>query len=380
MPLSHEQIQELDKYQQKFLNGEITAKEYEFVKSEILDWEDSKPLWQGNSKIKNLKDESEELNTDKNILRDIFLDTKALILWCFKILKALFHILTKLWKYIHSSFVSFSKKKGISIIKFYSIVTIWGIVCFFAIFWVIKGIYGYEEYKREQYNQKLSDERKIQEQQDNEKRLAEQKVIEAEKAKTPKPSIILLSSQGKQGKKTEYLLQFTASGADSIKMNGESISINWSGVYEKEIQLKNIETAIKLVAKNKYYSTENAFLITRDENTEDIAREKKRQEDEEYQKRVQVIMEKREWAKTNYYTIVKTCEKRVLEVLISPKTAEFPSPSVENIHFNDDKIRYNGYVDSQNAYGALIRSNYRCDVERYSEDGEEYVRTSVELY
>lgn len=105
------------------------------------------------------------------------------------------------------------------------------------------------------------------------------------------------------------------------------------------------ESAKKMRASDTFYKKQNNTFLR------EIEKDKNRLlANAEYQKRAQAITEKREWAKNNYYVIAKTCEKRVLEVLISPKTAEFSSPSVEDIHFNDDKIRYNGYVDSQNAY------------------------------
>lgn len=143
-------------------------------------------------------------------------------------------------------------------------------------------------------------------------------------------------------------------GADILKMS------------ELATKQRNSDTSFK--KKASIYSKE-------------IAKDKQRLTDNaEYQKRAWEIASNREWAKTSYYIIAKACEKRTLELLVSPKTAEFSSPSVDSIHFNDDKIRYNGYVDSQNAYWALLRSNYRCDVEKYTENGEELIRTTVELY
>lgn len=356
MPLSHEQLQELSLLQDKYNNENITKKQYEILKKEVLsEWEDIVRKPSG------------------NIILAILILLWNLVRWIWRkwILVA---------KYIHKIFWKWSSRKNIPLWKIYAVFM--SIVLIFMIGNVLYTNHTGSIKKAEV--QAIQDKKNAEEKVLQDKKMAdiktEQERIEKEKAGTPKPSIEIQSSQVSQWKKTTYILKFTASGADTITVNGENLTINWSGIYEKEISLESIETAISLTAKNKYYSTESAFLITRDKNAEDIAREKKKQEDEEYQKRAQAIMEKREWAKTSYYAIAKTCEKRVLEVLISPKTAEFPSPSAENIHFNDDKIRYNGYVDSQNAYGALIRSNYRCDVERYIEDGEEYVRTSVELY
>jgi hypothetical protein len=101
---------------------------------------------------------------------------------------------------------------------------------------------------------------------------------------------------------------------------------------------------------------------------------------EEYQERARTITEARSWARKEYYSIANVCESKVLEALISPKTAEFPARSESNIHFNDDKIRYNSYVDSQNAYGAIVRSNYRCDVESPMGNRTDAISASVELY
>lgn len=59
------------------------------------------------------------------------------------------------------------------------------------------------------------------------------------------------------------------------------MAINDNGAYTKEVPLDNIETTISIVAKNAYHSTESSFLIARDKNADDIAKEEKAKKDAE---------------------------------------------------------------------------------------------------
>lgn len=55
-------------------------------------------------------------------------------------------------------------------------------------------------------------------------------------------------------------------------------------------------------------------------------------------------------------------QKEVSMKLKSPSTAKF-SIMNEEILKNENQYRVLGYVDSENAFGAMIRTSYACDVE-----------------
>lgn len=59
------------------------------------------------------------------------------------------------------------------------------------------------------------------------------------------------------------------------------------------------------------------------------------------------------------------CQQKIEERLVSPATAEFPPMSdISVLPVKDTKATYlaRGYVDSQNGFGALIRTHYVCEV------------------
>jgi len=58
----------------------------------------------------------------------------------------------------------------------------------------------------------------------------------------------------------------------------------------------------------------------------------------------------------------KTCKEKLLKQLKAPSTAKFPSYSSDMISEVTDSIQFNFFVDSQNIYGAMIRTNYECTV------------------
>jgi hypothetical protein len=57
------------------------------------------------------------------------------------------------------------------------------------------------------------------------------------------------------------------------------------------------------------------------------------------------------------------CQVAVKERLVSPGSARFPIVSDTQITQTGDTFRVLGWVDSQNGFGAMLRSNYDCTVE-----------------
>lgn len=78
------------------------------------------------------------------------------------------------------------------------------------------------------------------------------------------------------------------------------------------------------------------------------------------------------------FTAYYNSQQCVKELLKSPSTAEFPSGSNQFVtKIDEDTYLINSYVDSQNSFGAMLRTNYVCQVTLNSDDT--YTCDSVEL-
>lgn len=63
-----------------------------------------------------------------------------------------------------------------------------------------------------------------------------------------------------------------------------------------------------------------------------------------------------------------SAQKEVKRQLKSPSTAKFASPFEEEAKYRinkDGSIYIQSYVDSQNSFGAIIRTNFGCTVDKY---------------
>lgn len=68
---------------------------------------------------------------------------------------------------------------------------------------------------------------------------------------------------------------------------------------------------------------------------------------------------------------VLLCRKRIENQLISPGTAKHPLLKRQSIDRGKWRYTIHTYVDSQNMYGALLRTRYNCTI-HYNGSGEEY--------
>lgn len=80
----------------------------------------------------------------------------------------------------------------------------------------------------------------------------------------------------------------------------------------------------------------------------------------------------------DYFTIARysaesACEKRVEGMLKSPSTAKFTSSASVTPTSSGYSVKVTGTVDSQNSFGAMIRTPYRCTVTTDAEGGPESV-------
>lgn len=59
------------------------------------------------------------------------------------------------------------------------------------------------------------------------------------------------------------------------------------------------------------------------------------------------------------------CQKPIKNLLRSPSSAEFPylgSAGVSSTHLGGGTYAVTGYVDSQNGFGAMLRSQWTCKI------------------
>lgn len=63
-------------------------------------------------------------------------------------------------------------------------------------------------------------------------------------------------------------------------------------------------------------------------------------------------------------TVRISCEKKIKEILTSPSTAEFADRNEWAFSKNKHTLLVQGYVDSQNGFGAMIRSDFQFEIDR----------------
>lgn len=88
--------------------------------------------------------------------------------------------------------------------------------------------------------------------------------------------------------------------------------------------------------------------------------------------------EKEKDYKTASYII---CQVYVKNNLKSPATAKFPSSSSTDIReLEDNLFETRSYVDSQNSFGAMLRTNFYCKIKYIGPlDGDEYLNSNWQL-
>lgn len=63
-------------------------------------------------------------------------------------------------------------------------------------------------------------------------------------------------------------------------------------------------------------------------------------------------------------TVRISCEEKIKEILTSPSTAEFADRNEWAFSKNKHTLLVQGYVDSQNDFGAMIRSDFQFEIDR----------------
>jgi len=111
----------------------------------------------------------------------------------------------------------------------------------------------------------------------------------------PVPKIEILSNKENQGNEFKYLLKLNVTNATNLKITSESnnpiekqFNEKYNNMIEQEIALLQPSTSISIESKNKYKSSQESLIITRDKTEQEIAEEGKIRLAEE-QKRIDRI-------------------------------------------------------------------------------------------
>ncbi len=96
----------------------------------------------------------------------------------------------------------------------------------------------------------------------------------ADEASYSKPTIEIKSPQGAQTGSV-YLLKFTASGADTVKVDGQLLTAS-GGLYSKSLEMKQPSISIYIEALNKYHSDSQRINVSRPKSSVEIQAEAER--------------------------------------------------------------------------------------------------------
>jgi hypothetical protein len=179
----------------------------------------------------------------------------------------------------------------------------------------------------------------------------------------PNPEIAITSSQDYQGDALEYFLEFSVKNADVVLVNGKSEELTKNNeVFSQTIELLNANTKIKILAKNEHKTATKNLTIKRSETeVEKLARIKQEKE----QKRIaEEKAEEQKFARESKDgDVAAICAQNYIErILKSPSSADFPW-NLDSVPLGENKYLIKNYVDAQNSFGAMIRTNYLCTVE-----------------
>jgi len=72
------------------------------------------------------------------------------------------------------------------------------------------------------------------------------------------------------------------------------------------------------------------------------------------------------------------CQTMVKSRLKSPSTADFPADYRNSVARSGSSFTVKSFVDSQNSFGATVRTNYICEV-RFDQTDESWNLTSLDM-
>ncbi len=193
----------------------------------------------------------------------------------------------------------------------------------------------------------------------SEKLIQEQKEF-IESYPTP---VIQVESIPHQGANTEYDLTFTVKDTESVRINGKPIEV-LEGNIDYKVSLNQPTTNLKIEAKNQHKQATKDIIIQRDKTeAELIAEEEERKRQAELAKQkaeAERLVELNSVSDSEAYVMAQGFVKAMLK---SPKTADFPFLDYSHRNLGDGKWIIQSYVDSQNGFGAMIRTQYQVEMQ-----------------
>jgi hypothetical protein len=186
------------------------------------------------------------------------------------------------------------------------------------------------------------------------------------------------------GTNTGYTLNIELKDTHILTINNQAVAVSGNS-YSQNFDLSNTTSlTIKLNAKNTRKTTDKTIIVTRSLSQEEIAKQeadKKAQEQAlaEQQKKAEEERKKEEayrnspeykaqqrkeqlnsYLKEHNLDLKYICTEGVKMMLKSPSTADFPSINDFKFGIVKDQMGVQAYVDSQNWFGAQIRSDFIC--------------------
>ncbi|NUJ97496.1 NINE protein [Candidatus Gracilibacteria bacterium] len=178
-------------------------------------------------------------------------------------------------------------------------------------------------------------------------------------------------------------LSGTVENIKVLRINGNEIPLK-NNHFDYSIDLKLGENNISIIGDETDLYKNMIKRVTKEElekiNNEKIAEEKRIQDEKLLQKELAEKKEKREFLEKD--RLVESCSYSQLEIkdkLKAPSTAKFQSCSYAKYIPSTERHKFESYVDSQNGFGTMIRTNFVCFVTYDFEDKNAY-KINCEIY
>ncbi len=192
-----------------------------------------------------------------------------------------------------------------------------------------------------------------------------EKIIREQKAfieSYPTP-VIQTETIPHQGGDTEYSLTFTVKDTQTVAINGNPVEAV-EGTVNYTVYLKQPTTNLKIEAKNEHKQSTKDISIQRNKTESELLAE-----EEERKRQAEIAKQKAEAKRLAELNSVSdsgayiTAQSFVKAMLKSPKTADFPFLDYSHRNLGDGKWIIQSYVDSQNGFGAMIRTQYQIEMQ-----------------
>lgn len=175
--------------------------------------------------------------------------------------------------------------------------------------------------------------------------------------------VIQVETIPNQGTNTEYDLNFTVQDTETVTINGKPVEVIERKV-NYAVSLSQPTTNLKIEATNDHKQSTKDISIQRDKTEAELLAEK-----EERKRQAELAKQKAEEKRKQELNSVDESQAFIISqnfvqaMLKSPKTADFPFLDYSHRNLGDGKWIIQSYVDSQNGFGAMIRTEYQVEMQ-----------------